>query len=153
MSDVQKQQKRFLALENADAIYCAQYIHKQLNNKSGKLAGINFKAIDELNEIENTYESLFQKYKETGQYEPEMSYMDAVMQFAEKYLTAEIIVKMNAALRQNRRRRLGRGVTITISKESHKMLSALAEENNETLSECLERALHQRYKNLMKKTI
>lgn len=151
MIDAKKEVKRYLLLENADALYCVAYMRnqiKQMNDPEWREM-----CREDLESTANHYDKLFAEFEETGVYEPERSYFDAVIEVAGHFLKPEQFSRMRNALRQDRRRRFGKGSTITISKKAHRMLSQLAQHENITLSAYLEKALETRYKNLLKSEI
>lgn len=140
------QPKRYLGLENRDAIYCMSYIRRLLVENRVPLKESRLTLQEKIKAIDDYYEELFKEYESTGVYEPDKEYIDAIYDFVKEQFDNNVFTRMQAAMRQNRRRKVERGVTVTLTAKAHRMLSSLATESNETLSDYLEGALRRRYK-------
>lgn len=73
---------------------------------------------------------------------------ERMQRWVEKYLAEKQVSNMLSALRQRKRRAMGVGKSITISAKAHMMLTALAERDDLTISQVLEKRLKSAYRKL-----
>lgn len=118
----------------ADLFSQLVYIVSRGNYTDG-FGGTDFKgmraAADEFNDIDKSNQD---------------NLKERLMEWADKYLSKKQRENMLSALRQRKRRAFGQGTSVTISAKAHRMITFLAEADDLTISETLEKRLNRAYR-------